>query len=149
MEPQNPGNSPGPGGEAGRSLMKREKYRVKNGSLRNTSTDSKGATFVILINHASAPIGKERLSTTSKARRGAGSGRKPAWRGEGMELDSRKKSRRERMMRPNSFDTQEVREIGRKEAGESTDLSILWMGIIEDVFQMVGKECKVQERSKM
>ena len=36
-----------------------------------------------------------------------------------MELDSRKKSRRDRMMRSKSFDTQEVREIGRKEAGES------------------------------
>ena len=36
-----------------------------------------------------------------------------------MELDSRKKRRRDRMMRLNSFDTQEVREIGRKEAGES------------------------------
>ena len=43
----------------------REKYRAKNGSLRNTSTDSKGATFVILINHASAPIGKKRLSSKS------------------------------------------------------------------------------------
>ena len=34
-----------------------------------------------------------------------------------MELDSRKKSRRDRIMRSNSFDTQEVREIGRKKAG--------------------------------
>ena len=34
----------------------REKYRAKNGSLRNTSTDSKGTTFVILKNHASTPI---------------------------------------------------------------------------------------------
>ena len=49
----------------------REKYRAKNGSLRNTSTDSKGTTFVILINHTSAPIRKERLSPTSKARREA------------------------------------------------------------------------------
>ena len=31
----------------------REKCRAKNVSLRNTSTDSKGATFVILINHES------------------------------------------------------------------------------------------------
>ena len=46
----------------------REKYRAKNGSLRNTS---KGTTFVILKNHASAPIRKERLSPTSKARREA------------------------------------------------------------------------------
>ena len=47
----------------------REKYKAKNGSLRNTSTDSKGATFVILIDHRSAPIRKERSSPTSKARR--------------------------------------------------------------------------------
>ena len=46
----------------------REKYRAKNGSLRNTSTDSKETTFVILINHRSAPIRKKRLSPTSKAR---------------------------------------------------------------------------------
>ena len=50
---------------------KREKYRAKNGSLRNTLTDSKGVTFVILINHASSFIRKERLSPTSKARRQA------------------------------------------------------------------------------
>ena len=43
--------------------------RAKNGSLQNTSTASKGTTFVILINHASAPIRKERLSPTSNARR--------------------------------------------------------------------------------
>ena len=36
-----------------------------------------------------------------------------------MELDSRKKRRQDRMMRSKSFDTQKVREIGRKEAGES------------------------------
>ena len=66
-----------------------------------------------------------------------------------MELDSRKKRRRDRMMRSNSFDTQEVREIGRKEAGESRGFPILWMGIMEDVFQMEGKECKDHERLKM
>ena len=66
-----------------------------------------------------------------------------------MELDSRKKNRRDRMMRSNSFETQEVREIGRKEAGESRGFPILWMGIIEDVFQMEGKECKDQKRLKM
>ena len=65
-----------------------------------------------------------------------------------MELDSKKKSRRDRMMRSNSFDTQEVREIGQKEAGELRGLPMLWMGII-DVFQMEGKECKDQERLKM
>ena len=51
--------------------MEREKYRANNGSLRNTSTDSKGTTFVILIDHTSAPIRKERLSPTTKARREA------------------------------------------------------------------------------
>ena len=51
--------------------MKREKYRAKNGSSRNTSTDSKGATFVILKYHTSALIRTERLSPTSKARREA------------------------------------------------------------------------------
>ena len=49
----------------------REKYRAKNGSLQNASTDSKGMIFVILINHASTPFRKERLSPTSKARREA------------------------------------------------------------------------------
>ena len=66
-----------------------------------------------------------------------------------MELDSRKKRRRDRMMRSNSFDTQEVREIGRKEAGESRGFPILCMGIMEDVFQMERKECEDQERLKM
>ena len=33
--------------------------------------DSKGTIFVILINHASAPIRNERLSPTSKARKEA------------------------------------------------------------------------------
>ena len=57
--------------QSGRKIIdeEREKYRVKNGSLRNTSTDSKRTTFVMLINHASAPIRKKRLSPTSKARR--------------------------------------------------------------------------------
>ena len=50
---------------------KREKYRAKYGSLRNTLTNLKRTTFVILINHASAPITKERLSATSKERREA------------------------------------------------------------------------------
>ena len=66
-----------------------------------------------------------------------------------MKLDSRKKSRQDRMMCSNSFETQEVREIGWKEAGGSRGFPMLWMGAIEDVFQMEGKECKVQERLKM
>ena len=66
-----------------------------------------------------------------------------------MEIDSRKKSRRDRMMHSKSVETQEVREIGRKEAGESRGFPILFMGIMEDVFQMEGKECEDQERLKM
>ena len=56
--------------QRGRKIIneEREKYLAKNGSLRNTS---KGTTFVILINHTSVPITKERLSPTSKARRQA------------------------------------------------------------------------------
>ena len=69
--------------------------------------------------------------------------------GERMEFGSRKKNRRDRMIRLKSFDTQEVREIGRKEARESRGFPILCMGIMEDVFQMEGKECEDQERSKM
>ena len=52
-------------------------------------------------------------------------------------------------MRSNSFDTQEVREVSRKETKESRGFPILCMGIIEDVFQMEGKKCKDQERLKM
>ena len=51
--------------------MKKKKYRAKNGSLRNTSKDSKRATFVFLKNHACGPIRKERLNPMSKARREA------------------------------------------------------------------------------
>ena len=46
-------------------------FRAKNESLRSTSMGSEGTTFVISINHASAPIRKERLSPSSKARREA------------------------------------------------------------------------------
>ena len=69
---------------------------------------------------------------------------KQAWLGEKIELDSRKKSRRDRMMQ--SFETQKVKEIGRKEAGESRGFPNLWMGIVEDVIQMEGKEGKDQNR---
>ena len=46
--------------QRGREIIneEREKYRAKNGSLWNTLTNLKGAAFVILINHASAPIRK-------------------------------------------------------------------------------------------
>ena len=58
-----------------------------------------------------------------------------------MELDSKKRSRRDRMMRSNSFDTQEVREINGKETGECRGFPIMWLGM-KNVFQMEGKECK-------
>ena len=48
-----------------------------------------------------------------------------------MELDSRKKSKEDSMMRSKSFDTQEVRGIGRKEVGESRGFSVSWIGIID------------------
>ena len=51
---------------------KRGKYRAKNESLRNTSTDSKGTTFVILINQVSAPIKHKRLNPTIKTKKEAG-----------------------------------------------------------------------------
>ena len=65
-----------------------------------------------------------------------------------MELDSRKKSRHDRMMHSKSFEMREARDIGRKEAGESRGFPILWIGIIQDVFQMERKECKDHERLK-
>ena len=43
-------------------------------------------------------------------------------------MDFRKKSTRDRMMRSKIFEKQEVREIGRKEAGESRGFPVLWMG---------------------
>ena len=66
-----------------------------------------------------------------------------------MKLDFRKKTTRDRMMRSKSFEMQEVKEIGRKEAGESRGFPFLWMGIIEDVFQMERQQCKGQEKLKM
>ena len=59
-----------------------------------------------------------------------------------MELDSRKKSKRNRMMRLKSFATQEVGEIGRKEAGESRGFPILSMGIIKMSFKRKERNAK-------
>ena len=49
-----------------------------------------------------------------------------------MELDSRKKSRCDRVIRLKSYATQEVRETNWKEA-EERRFPILWMRIIENV----------------
>ena len=48
-----------------------------------------------------------------------------------MEFNFGKNSKRDRMMRSKSFEMQEVRKIGRKEAGEWRGIPILCMGIIE------------------
>ena len=45
------------------------------------------------------------------------------------------------MMRSNSFDTQEVRDIGQKGSRRVKRLFILWMGITEHVVQVERKEC--------
>ena len=63
-----------------------------------------------------------------------------------MKLDFKKKSRQDSMMCSKSFETQEIREIGQKETGASGGSPILWMAIMEDVFQVEGKECKHQKR---
>ena len=74
--------------------------------------------------------------------------RELAWWGEQMELDSRMKSRRDRMMHSNNFEMQELRETGQKEAREWKGFPILWMEI-GDAFQMEGNEYEGQERLKM
>ena len=64
---------------------KREKYKAKNRSLRNTSTNSKGTTFVILKNHASVPVKKE-CSDQQLPQRG-GAVPDPVWVGSKRLLD--------------------------------------------------------------
>ena len=52
--------------------MKRDKSTGPTTDPSGTPQQTgKGTTFVILTNHTSAPIGMERLSPTSKARRDA------------------------------------------------------------------------------
>ena len=50
------------------------------------------------------------------------------------------------MMRSKSFDTQEVREISRKEVEEPRSFPFLWLGKMENVFQTEGKENKDHKR---
>ena len=66
-----------------------------------------------------------------------------------MELNSRKTSRQDSMMCLKSFDMQEMREMGWKEAEELISFPILWFGIMEDVFQMKGKEFRDHKGLKM
>ena len=65
-----------------------------------------------------------------------------------MELDSRKKSKRDRMMISKSFETHEMREIRRKEAGEMRGFSILWMGIMEKSFRWNKRNVKIKKNRK-
>ena len=67
------------------------------------------------------------------------------WWGKKIELDSKEKSRRNRIMRSKSFKTQKVKEMSWKTAGESKDFHILWTGIIDEDFQIKSKECKDEE----
>ena len=64
-----------------------------------------------------------------------------------MKLDSRKKNTCDRIMCSKSFETQEMREIIRKEAGESRGFPSY--GWEYDIIQMGRKECKDQKRLKM
>ena len=59
------------GRKAGRPLMERKKkFKGKNRSLQNTSTDLKGMTFVILKNLTRALIRKERFESNKPCKEG-------------------------------------------------------------------------------
>ena len=45
-------------------------------------------------------------------------------------------------MHSNSFETQEMRDISRKEAGKPRGFPILLMATIEEDFLMKGKKCQ-------
>ena len=60
-----------------------------------------------------------------------------------MELYFRQKCKCDRMLRSKSFDTQEFRKFGQKEAVESKGFSILWMGIIEGVTSSLNRDPSV------
>ena len=66
-----------------------------------------------------------------------------------MELDSRKKSRRDRMMRSKSFEMQRKRD--RPEGSRRVERLFFHRmdGNNRNVFRIEGKECKDQERVKM
>ena len=66
-----------------------------------------------------------------------------------MPLDSRRKSRRGRMMQLNSFDAQKLKEIGQKQAGKPRGFSIFWMRMIDRgrlPEKQEGKERNVKTR---
>ena len=65
-----------------------------------------------------------------------------------MALDSKKKSRWDRMMCSNNFEMQEARGIGQIEADKSRGFPTSSMRITDEGFQMEEKKCKDQERSQ-
>ena len=50
--------------------LKREKYRAKNGSMRNASTDLKGATFVTLKTQHKRTYQKGKLESNEQSKEG-------------------------------------------------------------------------------
>ena len=69
-----------------------------------------------------------------------------------MQLDSRKKSRLDCMMRLKSFETQEVRDIGRKKAGELRGFSLPIdgnsRGCLADARKGMQSSGKIEDRKK-
>ena len=68
--------------------------------------------------------------------------------GKRIDLDSRKMSKRYRMMPLNSFETQEMKGTGGKKAGDLRSFPILRIGIIDNGFGMEEMECKELEKFK-
>ena len=110
-------------------LWKRAEWQTKSNALEKSIVDRIfGEPGLGLLNPSE--MDWERYRIWSRVDR---PGRKLAWRGEKLELDSRKKSKRDRMMRSKSFDTQELREIDRKESGKSRGFSSLCMVILKEM----------------
>ena len=66
-----------------------------------------------------------------------------------VQFDSKSKGDRIGRCTLDSFDVQEVREVGQKETGESRGFPNLRSGITEKDFSIKVKECKYQEKLKM
>ena len=66
-----------------------------------------------------------------------------------MKLEFRKKSGRDRIINLKSFEMQKVKEMGWKKPMELRGFPILWVRILQEIFQVEGKECKDQETLKM
>ena len=68
---------------------------------------------------------------------------------EKVELDSRKESRRDRMMRSNSFETQKVRQIGRKEARKYRGFLIFLRRCFSDGRKIMQRPGKIEYVKKI